>query len=45
MATVFRVLADNIERVQGLLLDAIPSIPADRNCTCSDALDPGSLPT
>jgi len=45
METVFRVLADNVERVQRLLSRMIPAVPAERACACSQALDPGSLPT
>jgi 5'-methylthioadenosine phosphorylase len=42
METVFRVLAENIERVKGVLLRAIPAIPAGAGCGCADgALDPG----
>ena len=45
METVFRVLAENIERVKGVLLRAIPSIPAEPRCRCGEgAMDPGSLP-
>ena len=46
METVFRVLAENIERVKGVLLRAIPAVPAERSCGCAaGAMDPGSLPT
>ena len=42
METVFRVLAENIERVKGVLLRAIPAIPSDLGCDCgAGALDPG----
>ena len=45
MEAVFRVLAENIERVKGVLLRAIPAIPAEPACGCADgAMDPGSLP-
>jgi len=44
METVFRVLADNVERVQRLLARVIPSLPAERSCACGPAADPGSLP-
>ncbi len=45
METVFRVLAENIERVRAVLLRAIPSVPVDAGCSCADgAMDPGSLP-
>jgi len=46
MEGVFRVLAENIERVKGVLLRAIPAIPAEPGCGCADGtMDPGSLPT
>ena len=41
---VFKVLADNVGRVQSLLLGALPAVPADRSCACGQAVDPGSLP-
>lgn len=45
MDAVFRMLAENIERVKAVLLRAIPSIPADPGCGCAHgAMDPGSLP-
>jgi 5'-methylthioadenosine phosphorylase len=46
METVFRVLAENIERVKGVLLRAIPAIPAAAGCDCATgAMDPGMNPT
>jgi 5'-methylthioadenosine phosphorylase len=46
MESVFRVLAENIERVKGVLRRAIPAIPEQRACDCAaGAMDPGSLPT
>ena len=45
METVFRVLAENVEKVQRLLARAIPAIPTDRACACGQDLDLGSLPT
>ena len=46
MDAVFRVLAENIERVKGVLLRAIPAIPTEAGCGCAEgAMDPGSLPT
>lgn len=46
MDAVFRVLAENIERVKGVLRRAIPGIPAEPGCGCAEgAMDPGSLPT
>ena len=45
MEAVFRVLAENIERVRNVLLRAIPDIPAEPGCGCAEgAMDPGSLP-
>jgi 5'-methylthioadenosine phosphorylase len=45
MEAVFRVLDENIERVKGVILRAIPAIPADPACACSaGAMDPGSFP-
>ncbi|MBA3267920.1 MAG: S-methyl-5'-thioadenosine phosphorylase [Acidimicrobiia bacterium] len=45
MEAVFRVLADNVERVQRLLVRTIPAIPVDRACACGQVLDLGSLPS
>jgi 5'-methylthioadenosine phosphorylase len=45
MDAVFRVLAENIERVKAVLLRAIPAIPAQPGCGCAEgAMDPGTLP-
>jgi 5'-methylthioadenosine phosphorylase len=45
MDVVFRVLAENIERVRRLLSRAVPAIPDERSCSCGDAaVDPGTLP-
>ncbi|HEV2760767.1 MAG TPA: hypothetical protein VGV86_14500, partial [Acidimicrobiales bacterium] len=45
MEAVFRMLAENIERVKGVLLRAIPAIPAEPTCGCAQgAMDPGSFP-
>jgi 5'-methylthioadenosine phosphorylase len=45
MEAVFRVLAENIERVKAVILRAIPAIPADPACACAaGAMDPGSFP-
>lgn len=42
METVFRVLAENIERVKGVILRAIPAIPVVLGCACAEgAMDPG----
>jgi len=44
METVLRVMNDNVDRVRGLLMRAIPSVPLERACHCGDgALDPGSF--
>jgi hypothetical protein len=46
MATVLRVMEDNVDKVRALLTRAIPTIPAERACACAmGALDPGSFPT
>ena len=45
MEAVFRMLAANIERVKAVLHRAIPAVPDQPGCGCSDgAVDPGSLP-
>lgn len=45
MDAVFRVLAENVERVKAVLLRAIPAVPADLGCGCADgAMDPGAFP-
>jgi 5'-methylthioadenosine phosphorylase len=42
MEAVFRVLAENIEQVKGVLLRAIPAIPPAAGCDCAaGAMDPG----
>jgi 5'-methylthioadenosine phosphorylase len=42
METVFRVLAENIEKVKGVILRAIPAIPSAAGCGCGEgAMDPG----
>ena len=42
MEGVFRVLAENIEKVKDVLVRAIPAIPATVGCGCSEgAMDPG----
>jgi 5'-methylthioadenosine phosphorylase len=46
MEAVFRVLAENIERVKGVILRAIPAIPASVGCGCAvGAMDPGTFST
>jgi 5'-methylthioadenosine phosphorylase len=44
MDAVFAMLAANVERVQRLLVRAVPSVPAEQSCACGPAADPGSLP-
>jgi 5'-methylthioadenosine phosphorylase len=45
MEAVFRVLAENIDRVKAVLLRAIPAIPVEAGCGCGQgAVDPGSFP-
>ena len=41
---VFAVFGANIDRLRGLLLDALPQLPAERSCPCATALDGLSLP-
>jgi 5'-methylthioadenosine phosphorylase len=41
---VFRVFAENTERLRGLLLDAVPALPVDRDCACARSLDGLKLP-
>ena len=36
---VFRVFAENTERLRSVLLDAVTKLPAERSCPCSTALD------
>ncbi|NYF57093.1 S-methyl-5'-thioadenosine phosphorylase [Micromonospora purpureochromogenes] len=36
---VFRVFAENTDRLRGVLLDAVGALPTDRNCPCGHALD------
>jgi 5'-methylthioadenosine phosphorylase len=44
MDVVFRVLRDNIEKVQRLLARAVPAIPPEPSCRCGEgAVDPGSM--
>ena len=45
MEAVFRVLAENVERVKAVLLRAIPAIPSTAGCGCAEgAMDPGTFP-
>ncbi len=42
---VFKVLADNVAKVQSLLTGAVPQVPAEAACACGSAApDAGSLP-
>jgi 5'-methylthioadenosine phosphorylase len=41
---VFRVFAENTERLRGLLLDVVAALPADPDCPCQHALDGLKLP-
>ncbi|MDQ2825497.1 MAG: S-methyl-5'-thioadenosine phosphorylase [Actinomycetota bacterium] len=46
MEAVFRVLAENIERVKAVLHRVIPAVPDTAACGCAaGAMDPGSFPT
>jgi 5'-methylthioadenosine phosphorylase len=36
---VFRVFAENTERLRAVLLDAVTALPAERECACPHALD------
>lgn len=41
---VFRVFAENTDRLRGVLLDAVAALPAERDCPCGHALDGIKLP-
>ncbi|SCG40679.1 S-methyl-5'-thioadenosine phosphorylase [Micromonospora inositola] len=41
---VFRVFAENTDRLRGVLLDALAALPAERDCPCGHALDGIKLP-
>src|SRR3954471_18656365 len=41
---VFRVFAENTERLRPLLLDVVAALPAERGCACGRALDGIKLP-
>jgi 5'-methylthioadenosine phosphorylase len=41
---VFRVFAENTERMRALLLAALPTLPTGRACPCGDVLDGLELP-
>ncbi|TDB69728.1 S-methyl-5'-thioadenosine phosphorylase [Micromonospora sp. KC721] len=43
-AEVFRVFAENTDRLRGVLLDAVAALPASRDCPCGHALDGIELP-
>jgi 5'-methylthioadenosine phosphorylase len=41
---VFRVFAENTERMRGLLLDVVAALPAAPDCPCQHTLDGLKLP-
>ncbi|OKI87620.1 S-methyl-5'-thioadenosine phosphorylase [Micromonospora sp. CB01531] len=41
---VFRVFAENTDRLRGVLLDAVAALPSERDCPCGNALDGIKLP-
>jgi 5'-methylthioadenosine phosphorylase len=41
---VFRVFAQNVERLRALLTELVPALPATRDCPCPDVLDGLKLP-
>ena len=41
---VFRVFAENTERMRGLLLDVVAALPAEPDCPCQHSLDGLKLP-
>ncbi|MEU4569414.1 S-methyl-5'-thioadenosine phosphorylase [Micromonospora sp. NPDC023956] len=41
---VFRVFGENTDRLRGILLDAVATLPAERECSCAAALDGIKLP-
>ncbi|MEU7170083.1 S-methyl-5'-thioadenosine phosphorylase [Micromonospora tulbaghiae] len=41
---VFRVFAENTDRLRGLLLEAVAALPVERECECGSALDGIKLP-
>ncbi|MFI6073683.1 S-methyl-5'-thioadenosine phosphorylase [Actinoplanes sp. NPDC051343] len=41
---VFAVFGRNVERLRGVLLDAVTRLPAERTCPCRNALDGLKLP-
>ena len=49
-AEVFSFFEENVHRLRALLLDALPSVPADRSCACADGgngvepVPPGGAP-
>lgn len=43
-AEVFRVFAQNTERLRAIVLDAVRALPAERGCACSRAHDGIELP-
>jgi 5'-methylthioadenosine phosphorylase len=41
---VFEVFGKNVERLRGVLLEAVTRLPAERTCPCASALDGVKLP-
>lgn len=41
---VFKVFADNVERLRGLVADIVTALPTERTCSCPNALDGMKLP-
>ena len=38
MEAILKMLEENIDRLRTLLVRAIPDIPAERSCSCGDAV-------
>ncbi|MBB5873024.1 5'-methylthioadenosine phosphorylase [Allocatelliglobosispora scoriae] len=43
-AEVFRVFAENTERLRAMVLDVVTELPTDRTCACADAHEGITLP-
>lgn len=41
---VFKVFAENVERLRGLIIEAVKRLPEQRQCRCSNVLDGMNLP-
>jgi 5'-methylthioadenosine phosphorylase len=41
---VFRVFGENTAKLRGVLMDALATVPLDRDCPCGHALDGLKLP-